>query len=311
MPTWVARRQTSRTAQNMRNYLSTDGERVFCWDNSILTTEPTPLEPAKTSEKWIRQYAKHHLRAREVAKAELEPGQCYPRIWRGERHPCAAFDDEDTCRRLIIEIQAADLLLGKVRDVFGTVHPAGRNRHAYGHEIRSLLILACTEVESAWKAVLRASRYVPPAGGGRFWTTKDYVKLERPMRLREWAVAMPLFPDYGAILPFRRWKIAEPTASLRWYAAYNAAKHDREESFAEATLGMLVESAAAVFVMMAAQVGPRVLCERAHANRDFVIWREPNWGLSEEYVPPISGLPSQGPLSLQRPRWNFVPYPFR
>ena len=38
-----------------------------------------------------------------------------------------------------------------------TVHPAEETLSAYGHEIRNLLILACTEAEMHWRGILVAN----------------------------------------------------------------------------------------------------------------------------------------------------------
>jgi hypothetical protein len=310
MPAWIARRQFPRTPQEEKYYLNAVGGRVHYWSNIYPHPKPIGPEKARISDRYVRELARRELGATEIARAELDVGQFYPRIWRGERHWCAAFN-EDSDHRLILAIQAVDILLGKLRDVFKTVHPVGRNRRSYGHEIRSLLILACTEVESAWKAILRANGFSRATAGAKSWTTRDYVKLLKPLRLREWGVAMPLFLNYGVIVPFQTWREVDPTGSLRWYAAYNAAKHDREEAFSKATLGMLVEAAAAAFVMVAAQVGPATISEGRYSIRDFaIVWR-PSWKLSEEYVPPTNHHPRTDSSSPLRPVWSPVHYPFR
>jgi hypothetical protein len=115
-------------------------------------------------------------------------------------------------------LQSARNLFVQLREVFRFVAPSIENKNVYGDQIRSLLILASTEVESAWKTILIANN---GATAGDRLTTKDYVRLCEPLRLHPWKVKLPGFPDYGAIAPFASWDKNTPTASLHWYDAYN------------------------------------------------------------------------------------------
>jgi hypothetical protein len=60
-------------------------------------------------------------------------------------------------------------LVEQLEQICRVVQPEKRNLDAYGHEIRNVLILACTEVEALWKGVLSAN-------GAKGESTKDYVK---------------------------------------------------------------------------------------------------------------------------------------
>src|SRR6202000_970508 len=92
----------------------------------------------------------------------LDPGQYYPRIAR----PLAPFlndsqgwtptvrDERDT---IAMTRGQLTVLVRRLDEVCQTVHPEEPNLRAYGHEIRNLLMLACTEVESQWRGVLLAN----------------------------------------------------------------------------------------------------------------------------------------------------------
>jgi hypothetical protein len=170
-------------------------------------------------------------------------------------------------------------------EVFRYVEPDETNADAYGHEIRQLLIVAATEVESSCRAVLTANGYGHDVDR---LNTRDFVKLCVPMRLREWRVALDAHPGLGEITPFATWDEERPTASLPWYDAYNAAKHDRELNFARATLRNAVSAVAATYIMVLAQFGE-------FDNRHFLgldEFRElsrPNFSAEASYVPPSVG----------------------
>jgi hypothetical protein len=190
-------------------------------------------------------------------------------------------------------MQAARVLFSEMRDCFRYIEPVPRNFATFGHELRNLLILACTEVESAWKAILRAND-ATIAPDARL-TTNRYVGLLGPMRLAEWEIAVPGHPEVPAFRPFGAWRAAAPTESLDWYNAYNAVKHDRENGFCEATLERAIHACGAAFVMVTAQFGlwrdtgtTRLdpVFHQTQFPHDFTFVTAPTWTLEEHYIPP-------------------------
>jgi len=135
--------------------------------------------------------------------------------------------------------------------IFRVIEPVPANSSAFGHASRLLLMQAATEVESAWKAVLRANGNATDR-----LTTRDYVRLLDPMRLDAYEVRLIGFPDWPALRPFRGWDRASPTKSLPWYEGYNETKHDRETNLRHATLKSVVSAMAAALIMLRAQFGP-------------------------------------------------------
>ena len=218
----------------------------------------------------------------------LAPGQYHPRIWRGAYRSvfngCDRLDPLDVYAETYTRsIVAAESLFSEVKELFRVVEPEIQNFNSYGHRIRELLILLCTEIEACWAGVLKANGMETKAKG-RF-TTKNYINVCDPLRLTEWKVRLK---DYRLIdfQPFRYWNFLLPTFSLPWYDAYNKVKHDREDNFSFGTLDSVLHAAAALHIMQVAQFG-RGVFDMLHGNRFsiFEIVESPVFGLCEVYLP--------------------------
>ncbi len=163
-------------------------------------------------------------------------------------------------------------------------------------------MLACMEVEGAWRSALGFHFQLDDRP-----TTNDYVRLLPAMRLNEWAVTLSAHPSYGVVRPFENWSAASPTKSLVWYQAYNATKHDRLASLTSATLGNLVAALAAVFVMRVARFGMGAVAEDTEFHADeFSIRTAPVFELAEEYIRPLNV--DDDPDWL--PTWHPTVFPF-
>ena len=162
--------------------------------------------------------------------------------------------------------------------IFRTVHPVQQNFGAYGHDIRNFLILAATEVEAHWRGVMVAN------GVARASTTRDYVKLLPAMKLNEYAVTLPFYPWLDPIRPFEHWTAADPTKSLAWYDAYNAVKHDGQNSFHEGTLLHAVEAFCACAILCFAQFGRSGFHDSRQLTTFFHLASVPTWGAYEAYA---------------------------
>jgi hypothetical protein len=171
-------------------------------------------------------------------------------------------------------------LLRLLQSICQTVQPGPKTFAAYGHDIRNLVILACTEVETHWRGVLVAN-----GAQRKSFTTADYVKLVDIMGLRDFLVSFPAFPDLEPIRPFEGWGQGQhPTTDLSWYADYNAVKHNREEEFERANLLSAFQALSAVAVMLVAQFGPYGLGHRSELSSFFILRETPSWPLSETYL---------------------------
>ncbi len=217
----------------------------------------------------------------------LKPGEYYPRIARPNDqnpndlpiYPDAVLYEQE------IAITKGQLvsLTSRLQQICQTVHPTPSTYNTYGHEIRNLLILACTEVEAQWKGVLEAN-----GSSGR--NTNDYAKLKHAMRLNEYSVSLTHYPWLPALQPFKNWDPADPTKSLDWYQAYHNVKHDREAKFSEATLIHAMHAVCASMVMLYAQFGRQLATRWRHEIAYFFeLAQTPKFCPTEVYTHPYEG----------------------
>lgn len=227
-------------------------------------------------------------------KLDLSPGEYFPRIARpSSAHPYDhAFNPDNIKNRNLIATSQGQLmaLREQLERVCRVVQPVRENWNAFGHELRNLLILACTEIEAHCRGTLLAN-------GARAETTNDYVKLCPAMRLDKYAVEFPHYPWLDAITPFEGWPVDAPTKSLRWYDAYNAVKHDREREFARGTLGHAFEAIAGCAVMIAAQFGWVFgIRQQRTLNSYFEFKARPDWQPNDVYAPQHVGMERRFPF---------------
>ncbi len=220
----------------------------------------------------------------------LPRGHVYPRVWRNG--PRAEFERIGVTPEMIAiheaERSAAFALRRLMRDlddVFDVVEPSPASLGVHGHLLRDLLLRACTEVEAAWKGILRANGRKSDGT-----STRDYVTLLGPMKLDEWKVRWTHFDIEHQ--PFLGWSSTAPTTTLRWYDDYNAVKHDREAAFARASLRSVMDAIAAVYVLFSAQFGPGFA---SGTTADLAVVQEPRWTSQEIYFPgPLTYVPLPG-----------------
>ncbi len=123
-------------------------------------------------------------------------------------------------------------------------------------------------------------------------STKDYVKLQEPMKLNQYAVTFPNYPWLEAFKPYEAWSDKDPTRSLKWYDAYNAVKHDRETQFGRATLRHVFDAISACVIMMVSQFGlDEGRGESSELRSFFYLSEMPDWPLSESYIYPYGKTP--------------------
>jgi hypothetical protein len=177
------------------------------------------------------------------------------------------------------------ILVRQLQNICQTVHPCVATLPTFGHDIRNLIILACTEVEAHWRGILLANGYPDNK-----LTTNDYVKLADAMKLREFSLTFPAYPWLAPIRPFDSWgQTGKPSQELGWYMAYHAVKHDRERQFEQATLGAAFSAIAACAVMMSAQYGHSGLKPGSELRTFFHLQSVPQWEPSQTYIYPYDG----------------------
>jgi len=236
-------------------------------------------------------------------KTELNPGEYYPRMARpSDQHPLeapGACPGAASDANFVAGAQGQlATLVRQLNRICQTVQPVPANFASFGHDIRNLLILACTEVESHWRGVLAANGVILDRP-----STDDYIKLRAAMRLDEYAVRFRSYPWLEPARPFAGWRSSgKPSQDLVWYTAYNAVKHDRENEFFRASLENALASVAACVVMMVAEFGiADGLGQSSEFWANFDIPEVPSWPLSDVYLYPY------GEASRD---WRAVTHPF-
>ncbi len=176
--------------------------------------------------------------------------------------------------RAAAAIQAISLT-SRLLKAFQYVDPDQRNMQVFGGEFREILILAATEFEAQAKGVLRANHYQSPRG--ERLNTCDFVKVEPALRLKDYALAFHGFPWIDPVWPFAGWEREQATASLAWYDAYNAVKHDREQNSHRATLENAISATVAVIVICVAEFGYQFLQMHDPLGEVFSLRHYPSW----------------------------------
>lgn len=238
-----------------------------------------------------------------LAPSKLRPGQYHPRIWRGYFDPLmpllnVTIDPVERYGSTFIQsLTSATSLFDGLLQVFKVLEPDGRNWFAFGHRLRELLILACTEVETNLRGVFLAN--FPQNDSGARTSTREYVALQQPLGLRQWTLKLGDYPNVEPLAPFHEWDRDRPTQSLPWYDAYNLVKHDRQSHFSRANLGQLLAAMAALHAVLAAQWGPAVFSlHRQNYSSPFIATGVPVWPTGEFYLGPLE---VAGPDSAWRP----------
>lgn len=221
-----------------------------------------------------------------LEEMNLPPGSYFPRIARPHhQHPGdfpTPFSPSQFGHERASAATQIALLSERLRTCFQVVSPVEPNFGVHGGEFRNILLLAATELEAQWKAILRANNYSSNVSHQR-WSTNDYVKLEAALRLADFAIEFPEFPWIEPLSPFRAWDPESPTSSLGWYEAYNKVKHDREQNAEYATLINALEAVAAVVIIGVAQFGIQFIRLSTRWRDLFQIKQYPRWSIGDTH----------------------------
>jgi hypothetical protein len=201
----------------------------------------------------LEDWASLTFDAQHLIEMALLPGQCFKLLWR------PGIDGYEPVMRYLVPDKAViseagvalSLLLSRFDDVAQFIQPDARNLEVFSHQLRELLILASTEVETSFRGVLAASdRTITHETR---LTTTDFYRLCDPLFLREFSLELRHYPTLPKIRPFHGWDGKKPTKSLAWYDAYNAVKHDRANALHRATMKHCIEALAAASAVYCAQ----------------------------------------------------------
>jgi hypothetical protein len=201
----------------------------------------------------LTDWLKVNFGAEEIKELQREVGTATKGIWRPgithneEMMNCLNYDDYSYYEAE----QTLSLLINHLINVFTYTEPDRNHLNVYGHKIRELLILSCTEFENQCLQLLRNRGLQYNRS-----STNDYVTLKDIASLDEYSVKIVPYRNIGKYIPFDGWNSCRPTESLVWYDAYNKTKHDRGLSFTEATLDNALYAVSANIIMHAVRFGP-------------------------------------------------------
>jgi hypothetical protein len=219
-----------------------------------------------------------------IARLTTKIGARYGRIIRpvsGFGSTFAYSRDEVELRDLLDLYAQLDAFLHRFSEIARVIHPCEANYFTCGYEIRSLLILACTEVEMLFKRL--------------FWEDADNVRGSMmtffrgaaAAKLSNYRVKLHFYRHLGAICPFSAWDNAIKYVPLDWYQSYNSTKHNRHSGFEKANLHSLIHALSACAILLKAQSPYASFINVKHSSlqsfEDKFSVEGPTWGREEHY----------------------------
>jgi hypothetical protein len=253
LPGW--REQIHQTQKYGYAY-ETDTHFVHFYGRDTLNIISVGLTVLEKKQGNLQDWVVNNFGAQNIENMDLEIGHTIDGIWR----PCLYFQDEIYVGLNVTKYeqrsteQALRLLISKLDDILEYIEPNGPGLDAFSHKTRELLILACTEVENQWMALLKKGNSTPI--NGRMFTTQDYVKLNSVAFLNEFNIEMRNYNTVNVLKPFDHWESTNPTTSLIWYDAYNKTKHDRDNEFSSASLKNVLDAVAANIILFCVRFSP-------------------------------------------------------
>ncbi|TPI14372.1 hypothetical protein FJW06_10370 [Mesorhizobium sp. B4-1-3] len=235
---------------------------------------------------YIAKKAIRNASAEQFKVSELltTPGYTIGRIVRPANGFGAVYayktDEKSTNEYLDLYAQI-NAFMNRLSEISRVVHPTKENFSAHGYEIRSLLILACTEVELLFKRIL----FERPSRNNQ--NMANFFKLTKLAKLDEYSVTFNFFREFGNIEPFSDWSGIPHYQPLWWYQSYNKTKHDRHSEFTAASLKSLIYSIAACAILLKAHSPLSVFGSKRHPlvenfETNFTL-KSPNWAKNEQY----------------------------
>lgn len=234
------------------------------------------------SEDDLKIYTKSYLHIeideiREVSNA----GYFYPRIAKD------LINFNYVSNNFLNDVRAYQNIQNSIAELSTFIELDKNNFSVYGHKIRELLIISCTEVEYLLKRLLIENGYKVKE---KNLSTKHYFECRDILKLNEYTVETRKYPDLKVFSPFAKWtnEGERTSSSLSWYKAYNSVKHDRGGNFKQANLENLMDAVAAIHIILEAQYGKNIF-RKFHGLTDdesiFFTTNYPSWELESLSIP--------------------------
>ncbi len=227
-------------------------------------------------------YVRNYLRVEIIEIREVnDAGYFYPRIAN------ELINFNYASKEFLNDIRAYQNIQNSLENLSTYIELTKDNFFVYGHKIRELIIISCTEVEYLMKKLLIDNNYPVPAEKLK---TKDYFHCRDILRLNEYTVETRKYTDLKVFSPFANWtnENFRTSSSLPWYKAYNNVKHDRGGNFSQANLENLMDAIAAIHILLEAQYGKNIFEKYHNLTEDqslFFTTNSPNWELEKLSVP--------------------------
>lgn len=230
----------------------------------------------------IRYYLIRHAETIDIEIVEMHaiknPGAYYPRIAREKIHFNYVSNEFQQ------DIRAYRTIQEGLDTLFNYIEPTAHNLNVYGHKIRELLILSCTEVEHLLLKMLTDNGY---ARKDRY-STNDYIKCKEILGLGEYKTILNSYRDLKIFQPFASWCKTSPTQTLPWYNAYNAVKHNRSDNIHSANLEHLLDAISAIHILLESQYGQGIFQRWTSRTEDRSIFNTttaPRWRCDQVQAP--------------------------
>lgn len=143
-------------------------------------------------------------------------------------------------------VNAARIIVKDYYELMDYVEPVDANKSVFSHRIYELLLRTATEFEANCKGILSANGYSKKSN----LNITDYHRINSLMKLDKYEISSQLWNPTQKIHPLSEWATNH---ELTWFQAYNHAKHNRYQSFKEASLEHLYFGICSLIVILAAQ----------------------------------------------------------
>ncbi|MBQ9285665.1 MAG: hypothetical protein IJ209_05215 [Bacteroidaceae bacterium] len=175
-------------------------------------------------------------------------------------------------------LKQIEIIFDDLDTIFKVVSPHKNQYSVYGHAIRNVIMLACTELDSRMQHILINNAVKP---NGKYFQMTDYYKLKEVLRLDEYSLSFYRYGDLEVYSPFNEW---EQNNELIWYKAYNKVKHNREDKFTDANLYNAINGVIALCIIAIAQYGYRNDLWNERIGKVIRVEKEPLWDLEDFYL---------------------------
>ncbi len=175
-------------------------------------------------------------------------------------------------------LRQIEIILDDLDSIFKVIAPHKKQSSVYGHAIRNVIMLACTELDSRMQHILINNSIKP---SGKYFQMTDYYKLKDSLRLDEYSLSFYRYGDLEVYSPFSTW---EKNKELFWYKAYNKVKHNREDKYIDAKLYNAINAVMALCIIAIAQYGYRNDLWNERIGKIIKVEKEPIWDLKDFYL---------------------------